>query len=180
MWVDDYGDYLYRYAISRVRNEATAEDLVQETFLSALKALSSFEERSSIRTWLTSILKNKIIDYFRKSPREVAIEEDNSIEDFADRFFDKGEHWIDGPQRWRENPEKAMEQKQFWDVFYQCLDYLPQKLHQAFVLREMEGLETEEICKVLDSTASNFWVMMYRARMSIRKCLEKLWFRVKK
>jgi len=174
-WVDGYGDFLYRFALSRVKDPSVAEDLVQETFLAALRARENFKGRSAGRTWLIAILKHKIVDYIRKKIREPASNKIETLSDLADAdFSDKGE-WLIRPSKWAINPGEIYEQKEFLDVLYRCLAELPERLAEAFMLREMDGLSTEEVCKVLGITATNSWVMLYRARMSLRGCLENKW-----
>ena len=176
-WVDEHGDYLYRYALTRVRNPKVAEDLVQETFLAALHARERFSGKSTERTWFTGILKHKIIDYFRKSSREqpisdLATEDDDNIE----RLFDERGHWKEGPQKWKTDPGIVFEQNEFWETFQNCMHNLPDRIADAFSLRELEGLDTDEICDTLSITKSNLWVMLHRARMQLRECLEDNWF----
>ena len=174
-WVDHYGDFLYRFALSRVKDPAVAEDLVQETFLAALRARESFKGRSAGRTWLIAILKHKIVDYIRKKIREPSTDKIETLTDMMDSDFNDHGEWQIRPYKWAINPEKIYEQKEFLDVLYRCLAELPQRLAEAFMLREMDGLSTAEVCKVLDITATNSWVMLYRARMSLRRCLESKW-----
>ena len=174
-WVDEYGDFLYRYALSRIKDPSVAEDLVQETFLAALRARENFKGRSAGRTWLIAILKHKIVDYIRKKIREPSSDKIETLSDLVDSDFDDRGGWQIGPFKWAINPDKIYEQKEFLDVLYRCLAELPERLAEAFMLREMDGLSTEEVCKVLDITATNSWVMLYRARMSLRRCLENKW-----
>ncbi len=174
-WVDHYGDFLYRFALSRIKDPAIAEDLVQETFLAALRARESFKGRSAGRTWLIAILKHKIIDYIRKKIREPSTDKIETLTDMMDSDFNDQGEWQIRPNKWAINPGKIYEQKEFLDVLYRCLAELPERLAEAFVLREMDGLSTAEVCKVLDITATNSWVMLYRARMSLRHCLENKW-----
>jgi RNA polymerase sigma-70 factor (ECF subfamily) len=174
-WVDHYGDFLYRFALSRVKDPAIAEDLVQETFLAALRARESFKGRSTGRTWLIAILKHKIVDYIRKKIREPSIDKIEKLTDMTDADFNAEGKWQLRPHKWTINPGKIYEQKEFFDVLYHCLAELPERLAEAFMLREMDGLSTAEVCKALDITATNSWVMLYRARMSLRRCLEHEW-----
>lgn len=173
-WLNAHGDYLYRFALSRLRDPHQAEDVVQETLLAAIKQ-ADFAQQSSPRTWLTGILKHKIIDCMRKQQREVTAsdlmhEEDTSMDD----FFDATGHWAEKPQPW-EVPHEAMQQKQFLLVLQQCMERLPKKLAAIFTLREIDEMDNEEICKALSITTTNAWVMLYRARMGLRKCLELHW-----
>lgn len=175
-WLNEHGDYLYRFALARLRNPHQAEDAVQETMLAAIKN-HSFEGESSARTWLTGILKHKIIDLQRKQIREQPLSDivdldasDTSMDD----FFDHTGHWVDKPQMWG-IPDNTLEQKQFFNMLSGCLDKLPAKLAAIFMMRDVNELENENICKELDISTTNAWVMLYRARMGLRKCLEMHW-----
>jgi RNA polymerase sigma-70 factor (ECF subfamily) len=182
VWVDEYGDFLYRYALSRVKDPSTAEDLVQETFLAALKARQNFRGRSTARTWLIAILKHKIVDHIRKKVREQPSDRVESLFDSAvygiddDLFNDRGD-WKNPPLKWTGNPTKLYEQKEFIDILYRCLGELPERQAKAFMMREIDGLSTDEICKALNISATNSWVILYRARMLLRQCLEIKWLR---
>jgi RNA polymerase sigma-70 factor (ECF subfamily) len=175
LWVDSYGDFLYRFALSRVKDPSVAEDLVQETFLAALRARETFKGRSAGRTWLTAILKHKIVDHIRKKIREPSTDKIETLTDMSEPDFDERGEWQIRPGKWAVNPGNLYEQKEFLDVLYRCLAELPERLAEAFVKREMDGLSTDEICKELGITATNSWVMLYRARMSLRHCLENRW-----
>jgi RNA polymerase sigma-70 factor (ECF subfamily) len=175
LWVDSYGDFLYRFALSRVKDPSVAEDLVQETFLAALRARETFKGRSAGRTWLTAILKHKIVDHIRKKIREPSTDKIETLTDMSEPDFDERGEWQIRPGKWAVNPGNLYEQKEFLDVLYRCLAELPERLAEAFVKREMDGLSTDEICKELGITATNSWVMLYRARMSLRHCLENKW-----
>ena len=177
-WVDQYGDYLYRYAFTRLQDSAAAEDLVQETFLAALSARENFEGRSSVTTWLTGILKHKIIDHLRKESRSQPVEDVEPFTHSLDELFDEKGKWKIGPSKWNFNPTELYERKEFWRILARCLSELSGRLARAFTLRELEELSTEEICKVLNASATNVWVMLYRARMFMRRCLEINWFGV--
>lgn len=173
-WLNEHGDYLYRFALTRLRDPHQAEDVVQETLLAAIKS-PTFAEQSSPRTWLTGILKHKIIDCMRKQLREIPASELLTEEDAnMDEFFDDTGHWAEKPQAW-DIPHDALQQKQFLQVLQQCMARLPQKLAAIFTMRDVDELDNEEICKALNITATNAWVMLYRARMGLRKCLEMHW-----
>jgi RNA polymerase sigma-70 factor (ECF subfamily) len=175
-WLTEHGDYLYRFALARLKDPHQAEDAVQETMLAAIKN-NSFDGNSSARTWLTGILKHKIIDLQRKQMREQPVSDVidlDACENSMDDFFDKSGHWLDKPQT-LEMPDNSLEQKQFLAVLDECLSKLPKKLKAIFMLRDVHELENENICKELDITATNAWVMLYRARMGLRKCLELNW-----
>ena len=184
-WVDAYGDFLYRYALSRVKNTSIAEDLVQETFLAALKSRRNFQGRSTARTWLIAILKHKIVDYIRKKVREqtsdkVELRLDAAAGDSVDTGFNSRGGWKSPPAKWGGNPTELYEQKEFMEILYHCLGELPERQARAFMLREIDGLTTDEICKALGISATNSWVMLYRARMQLRQCLEANWLESEK
>jgi len=176
-WVDLYGNYMYRYALSRVPDDQVAQDLVQEAFVAAVGAYKRFKGQSSVKTWLIAILKRKIVDYYRRSgTRQAHIDEGNAGEDSEHRF-DKRGHWRVEPDAWRSSPVAIYEQKEFMDVLFQCLAKLPKRLSEIFMLREFEEAETQTICKQMEISESNSWVMLYRARMQLRDCMEVNWLR---
>jgi RNA polymerase sigma-70 factor, ECF subfamily len=178
--LDQHRGYLLRVARLQLRDEALAEDVVQETLLAALSG-SGFSGRSSLRTWLTGILKHKIVDAIRRKQREPAVasafgdvESEIDIEDFDGLFKENG-GWETKPADWGD-PDAALSRRQFFDMMDFCLEKLPPNTARAFMMREVMELETDEICKELAVTANNLWVMLYRARMSLRDCLERSWF----
>ena len=175
-WVGRYGDYLFRCAMLRLRDRSAAEDLVQETFLAALKDRGSFSGNSSESTWLVGILKHKIADHFRRQAREAPLGDSDLREHPDPASFDGSGHWISGPTDWGGNPADLYREKKFLDQFTKCLSGLSPNHANAFTLREIEGAATGEICKVLNVTETNLWVILHRARMQLRRCLETLWF----
>jgi RNA polymerase sigma-70 factor, ECF subfamily len=174
-WLTEHSDYLYRFALARLRDPHQAEDCVQETFIAAIKS-PSFAEQSSPRTWLTGILKHKIIDLMRKNVREVAASQLIDDDENMDEFFDQKGHWTEKPQDWA-MPDDALQQQQFLTVLQSCMEKLPAKQQALFMLRDVQENDNDEICKELDITATNAWVMLYRARMVMRKCLEINWLK---
>ncbi len=182
VWLDQHGDYLYKYASFRLRDASAAEDVVQETFLAALKAYEKFEGRGSERTWLVGILKHKIKDHFRRIAREAPIgqEEDEAPEhaEFFTRTDGWDGHWNNeyAPTEWHATPAQLVEQGDFWRIFDECLSPLPKRTASAFTLREVDGLSSEEICELLSITVNNLWVMLHRARLHLRNCLQMNWF----
>jgi RNA polymerase sigma-70 factor (ECF subfamily) len=175
-WVDRYGDSLYRYALLRLRAPDLAADVVQETFLEALRARHSFAGRSSERTWLIGILRHKIIDQLRRSARDGPLT--NGAPPGAPDVgpFDDLGHWRVGPRPWPGDPGRELESREFWDVFGRCLDGLPRGLADAFFLREIDGLGADEVQRTLGITPANLWKRLHRARMLLRQCLESAWF----
>ena len=175
-WVDLHGDALYRFAILRVKDPDTAEDLVQETFLSALKAADRFRGDSALRTWLIGILRHKIVDHFRKTVVEVRPADVTPWEEDDKNFFDETGHWKQPLHDWKVSPERLVESREFWGIFQSCLDSLPEGHRRAFTLREIDGMKGSEICEILSISEANFWVMIHRARAKLRKCLDANWF----
>ena len=163
--------YLLRYASLQLRDTQAAEDAVQETLLAALAGEQGFGQRASLRTWLTGILKHKIIDAIRRTSREAPA----AGEDEFDALFDQRGHWIEMPGAWSD-PDASLDQTRFFAALELCLSRLPGKTAQTFMMREHMGLETDEICKELAITPTHCWVLLYRARMSLRECLTKEWF----
>jgi len=173
-WLVAHGDFLYRFALARLKNTELAEDVVQETLLAAIQG-AKFSGKSNVRTWLTGILKHKMIDTFPRQQHEMPLPDDDELGDAEmDDFFDARGRWIDRPAAW-ELPTDELEQKQFLQTLQACINRLPESLAQVFMLREVHEEETTEICSQLGITASNAWVMLHRARLSLRQCLELNW-----
>ena len=179
-WVEQYGDDLFGFAAARLPDRATAQDLVQETFLAGVKS-KGFAGRSSERSWLFGILRNKLADYYRLQNREEAITDTEPPLPEERGAFATGGFGKDGwvmrlaPKTW-ETPDGILISKEFQDVLRSCLSRLPEKVAQVFRLREIDGVSSEEICKDLGVSANNLWVMLHRARMGLRRCLEVHWF----
>lgn len=179
-WVDDHGDALFRYAYMRLRDHDVAEDVVQETLVAALTARKNFAGKSAERTWLIGILKHKLADHWRRVARTPTINVPADADDpdeLLERIFDPGnrDHWRVRPPAWSD-PDTALEDKQFWRVLSDCIAALPTAQARAFSLCEFDGLEGAEACKVLDVAPTNLWVMLHRARLRLRQCLENNWF----
>jgi len=169
--------YLLRVAVLQLRDNDLAEDIVQDTLVAALQGAQGFSGRSSLKTWLTGILKHKIVDAIRRKSREPAfasLEEETQIEDF-DALFDDSGHWENPPADWGD-PESQLSRAQFFDIMQFCLDKLPPNTARVFMMREVMELESGEICQELSITSTNLWVILYRARMALRQCLEQNWF----
>ena len=178
--IESHRPYLVRYALAQLRDAEAAEEAVQEALVAALESLESFGGKSSLRTWLTSILRFKVIDLQRRASADRANVE---LTDFAageedgwlDELFDETGHWRQPPQAWSD-PEASLEQRRFWEAFERCLDGLPPTGARVFFKRAVMGEETETICKDEGITSSNCWVILHRARLALRSCLEKNWF----
>jgi len=177
--LETHRGYLLRVARLQLRDEALAEDVVQETLLAALSG-SGFSGKSSLKTWLTGILKHKIVDAIRRKQREPLLastfDDECDIEDLDGLFKTSNGAWEAEPADWGD-PEQALNRSQFFDIMDFCLEKLPPNTARVFMMREVMELESDEICKELTITANNLWVILYRARMSLRECLEKNWFK---
>jgi RNA polymerase sigma-70 factor, ECF subfamily len=168
---------LLKFAMLQLRNQAQAEDAVQETLIAAIQGAKNFGGKSSVRTWLVGILKHKIVDLIRRSSREQPLDlsdAETSPEDF-DVLYKEDGHYVNMPAEWGD-PEKALSQRKFFETLERCLEGLPKNTARVFMMREVLGIETGEICKELAITATNCWVLLYRARMGLRVCLEERWF----
>ncbi len=176
-WPDQYGDVLYRHAYFRLRDAMQAEEMVQETFLAALKSSDRFAGKSSEKTWLVGILKHKIIDHIRKAVRERPHEDDHMVFDpLEQESFDGRGHWQIDVKQWA-HPDASLEQQQFWQTLEACVGRLPQRLATLFIMREIDHLDSETICKEMAlSTTNNLWTMLSRMRMRLRQCLDQQWF----
>lgn len=172
--MEEYGDILYRFALRRVGNSDTAQDLVQETFVAALRGAERFQGRSEVKTWLVSILRNKITDYLRKQIRERKQQEQQRTEQEPNTF--KNGKWVIGLKSWRMDPGNSMENDEFWQVIGVCMDKLPAKLGAAFRLRDLEQISMADICETLDISPTNLSVRLHRARLLVRECLDRNWF----
>ena len=176
--VERHRTYLLRYASLQLRDAGAAEDAVQDTLIAALEGLERFSGKSSVKTWLTGILKHKIIDHMRRQAREqplISADADSSEAEAVDALFLEDGHWRQPPSNWGD-PDKALENKAFMAVFEQCAKNLPAKSARAFMMREVMEFSTDDICKELEVSTTNCWVILHRARLSLRECLETKWF----
>lgn len=174
-WIDLYVDYLFNYTISRVNNRDIAQDLVQETFLAGLKSMNNYKGEATERTWLISILKRKIIDYYRKinsnkGKAEVRITSKNDSETEGDWLQNRVADPFD------KTAEDNLQNEELGDAIYNCLSKLPKKQADIFRMKTIEGIETEDICNELEITPSNLWVIIHRARKAMALCLKENWF----
>ncbi len=178
-WVDQFGDELYTWAFHKTRDESLAEDLIQDTFLVAFQSLEKFQQRSSPRTWLFSILNNKIIDYYRQQARHstMSLEAQN---DPSDSLFDEDDNWKkeSRPAEWDLSHHHLLDDPEFGKIFYACMEHLPASWLSCLQLKYLEAKEGEEICQVLNISPSNFWQILHRAKLQMRVCLEKRWFSI--
>lgn len=169
--------YLLRYAMRQLRDPALAEDVVQETLLAALDSRSRFTGKSAYRTWAVGILKHKIIDVTRRQSREQSLtaDEEDSEAGLIDALFKADGSWRQIPADWGD-PEKSFEDRRFWEALERCLELMPARTARAFMMREVMEEKSDDVCKDLLVTSTNLWVMLHRARLSLRECLNSKWF----
>jgi RNA polymerase sigma-70 factor (TIGR02943 family) len=167
---------LMKYARSQLRNEVWAEDAVSETLLAALEKPQAFSGASQLKTWLVGVLKHKLVDQLRRQSREATILDKDDGEDIDNLLFDEAGHWRTKPGDWTEQPQQLLEQRQFLAVLDACVEHLPAAQGRVFMMREWLELETDQICKELEVTSTNLWVLLHRARMRLRECLQDTWF----
>lgn len=175
-WLEEHGDYLFRFAMQRVHNRETAEDLVQDALLSAYKAFDSFEGKAAVKTWLVSILRNKIIDHMRRVNRVQFVSLEGMTDgNTADDSFSRLGIWRRILPAWNMNPDAVLENKDFFAALQNCVSVLPESMSAVFSLRILEQMSTKEICDTLDISENNVWVILHRARMKVRDCIEVNW-----
>lgn len=178
-WVENHADYLFNYAITRINEEEQARDLVQETFLAALERLDKFEGRSSERTWLTSILKNKVIDVYRKKSSGLGKKTTSLNAEPQDQdFFDAGDgHWKTShrPEAFGIEDRDPLMNKELNSILQKCMQKLPALWLSVFTMKHMDDESTDVICAELKVTSANFWVIIHRAKLNLRACLQKNW-----
>lgn len=178
LWVKNYADYLYSYACTRIDDHELARDLVQETFLAALEGWEKFDRRSSEKTWLTAILKNKVFDVYRKksnaSQKQTVLINDSGSD--TDEFFEESGHWKEG--RYPESfgiEDVTLQVKEFEGILKSCMKKLPPLWKSVFTLKHIDEESSDDICAELELTSSNFWVISHRAKVSMRDCLQRNW-----
>lgn len=171
-WVDQYGDTLYRYVLMRLRDPDAAEEVVQETFLAALRHSEQYAGRGDEGAWLMGICKRKLIEFVRRRSREAQLADDESGGDPSAALFDEKGRWRFDPRFARGRPEAALERNEFWKILRRCLEGLPTRQADAFTLREIEAMDRDDICKELEITPSNLWVLLHRARLKLTGCLK--------
>ncbi len=175
MWVDMFSDQLYAYTKARVQSEETARDIVQDTFLSAWKNRESYRGEASEKSWLYTICKNKITDHYRRAVRSL---EEAGFNDYGAEYFNENGHWLADamPKQWQaDSASSDVETKEFYKVLDDCKNRLKELQKAVFVMKYLDDMDSDEICKELQITPSNYWVLMHRAKLQLRQCLEHNW-----
>lgn len=179
LWVTSYADYLYAFTLKRVLDPEECKDLVQDTFMSALKNLPKFHGNSSEKTWLTSILKNKIIDHYRKKASEITVSDTVIESENANRFFESNGHWKLQyfPENWGIEETDYLENKELKSILERCIKKLPALWAIVFNMKYLEEEDSKKICKELEISASNFWVIIHRSKVNLRECISNNWLK---
>ena len=177
-WVEQYANQLFKFAVSRIGNSELAKDLVQDTFLSALKNADGFRGDISEKNWLYTILKNKIIDHYKSKARAITSSLNEQLEKMNDYFDEDGNwHSMAKPTHWLVNDLQNIETKEFYGILDSCKKKLNELQHMVFTMKFMDDMNSDNICKELNISSSNYWVLMHRAKLQMRACLEKNWFK---
>ncbi|PKO39673.1 MAG: RNA polymerase subunit sigma [Betaproteobacteria bacterium HGW-Betaproteobacteria-6] len=181
VYLDEIRREMIKFAHLQLRDEAQAEDVVQEALVAALDNTKEFAGRSAVKTWIFAILKNKIVDLIRLQVRTTNVSalsaEEESLDQAFESLFKTNAHWSPGsrPSNWGD-PEESLREQRFWEVFDACLKHLPENTARVFMMREFLEFETAEVCQELSLTTSNCNVILHRARNGLRRCLESNWF----
>lgn len=174
-WIELYSDYLFNYTISRVNDREIAKDIIQDTFFAGLKSMKNFKGEASERTWLISILKRKIIDYYRKINSKKGQTEVRMTYNTDENEGDWLEERVEDENYL--NAQDILENTELGDAIYDCMSKLPKRQATVFKMKTILNYETETICNELNITASNLWVIIHRARLALAECMEKHWFK---
>ena len=177
-WVSEHSDMLYNYALKHGFNEENGKDIVQETFLSAWRGIDNYRQQSSVRNWLFAILKNRITDHFRRAVNRISIAA-LEAEHNDHTFFDDYDHWKDGmhPKQWSVNFNDPGDVNDFRRIFGNCTGKLKQIQNAVFVMKYVDNVKSEKICRELGLSSANYWVILHRAKVQLRACLEKNWLK---
>lgn len=178
-WAAAYADYLYAFALKRLQDPEMCKDLVQDTFVSAIRNLPNYKGSSSEKTWLTSILRNKIMDIYRKRSWETPLPEHLLKENNTQAFFEDNGHWKTkhSHRMWEIEEPSLLENEELKSILEQCMDKLPPLWAAVVSMKYLDDEKSDHICKELNLSPSNYWVIIHRAKLSLRACLEKNWLK---
>ncbi len=174
-WLDEYGDFLFNYAMSRLRDREAAEEAVQETFVAGIKSLDQYSGKGVEAAWLIGILKRKVVDVIRARMRHKSGQEMEDQADLTESLFDENGKWRADPKLLGAQPDENLSKEDFWRELNDCIGGLPQKQADVFTLRELEEHSSDQICKDLELSSSNLWVLLHRARLRLAQCLKNKW-----
>ena len=175
VWVEEYSDYLFGFAYSRLNNSHKAEDVLQETFLAAIKSIDKYDGRVPVKFWLRGIMKNKIVDSIKKDLKELNESELGHFPELNSKIFKRAGIFSRKVEPWDFDPSKSFEKEEFWKIFSTCLEKMKEPLRSIYMLKEIDGMKTENICKEFSISQENLWVITHRVRKSMKICLNKNW-----
>ena len=175
MWIEKYGDYLYRFAVSRLRDGDAAEEAVQDTMVSALKNVKQFAGLGNEQAWLLGILKRKIIDFYRSRNRN-PINVDEESGNISEMLFDANGSWRKEVRSVIGQSLDSLDRKEFWAILRNCMESLPVRQADVFAMRTIDERPAEDICKEMEISPSNYWVILHRARLQLSSCMKQRWF----
>jgi len=163
---------MYRYALLRLGDPDSAADAVQEALLAGIRGRGEYRGEAQERTWLIGILRHKVVDAIRKRRRGAVggLDEQSEPEQFRNGWFKEE------PAVWNVLPQSPAERGELRDLLVSCLESLPDTMRQALCLREIDGLQSAEVCKILDITPTNLWTLVHRAKLRMRDDLSRRWF----
>ncbi len=179
-WLDEYGDRLYTFALRRVRNAETAEDLVQETLIAGINGIEGFSGTVDLCSWLIGILRNKIFEHYRSTRREQLFEHDDMDSVIRKKNFDLLGTWKKSPSSWGSDPDMVLNSKEFLERLQHCLSNLPSRLREVFIMHTFDRSSPAAIGATLKISEDNLWVSLYRGRMALRECIDKNWLNIDK
>ena len=174
-WMEVHGDYLFRFALSRLRDPETAEDAVQEAMVSAVENVHQFKGKSNEQAWLLGILKNKIIDIYRARSRDPLNMGEHSG-DISERLFDQHGSWKKEIRAAIRCSLDSLDREEFWQILKRCLGGLPSRQADVFTLRVVDEASADDVCKELGISSTNYWVILHRARLQLASCMKQRWF----
>tara|TARA_R110002111_G_C5928424_1_gene366584 strand:+ start:270 stop:830 length:561 start_codon:yes stop_codon:yes gene_type:complete len=177
-WFHLYSDELYGWAYHKTSSKEISEDLVQETFLAALKGFKNFRHDSQPKTWLFAILNNKIIDYYRKKARSFDQDKTNErmLLNRTKSYFDAHENWkITGKEMFWEENIHLLDDEEFSKILNRCLNELPDSWCFSLVSKYLLEKSAAQICQEIEVTRSNYWQIVHRAKLMVKKCIDLNW-----
>ena len=173
-WVNTYTEELLSWTMHKISDSESAKDIVQDTFLAVAKSVDQYKLESNPKTWIFSILNNKISDYYRKKYRQVS----KADYDILSSFFTEHGEWIPDkqPQHWQNDEKNLLDDLEFIEILNYCLEHLPHKFNAVIKMKYYSEKKPAEICQELDINSTNMWQMMHRAKLKLRECIENGWF----
>ncbi len=179
-WVKLYTKELLKYCFYKTSDLEVAENIVQDTFEAVVKSYDSYHRDSNPKTWIYAILNNKIKDYYKSKKNQFVSLEDYHHGD-KDDYFDDDDGWKkeSAPKDWLdESSNNVLDNEEFVKIFQLCIEHLPANWRECIKMKYILNVKGTEICDVLSISQANFWQILHRAKLDLRKCLEINWFAI--